>query len=66
VTAAGCPADHLARLRAGLLAALADPDLEACRAALLLIGATVLPAAAYRPLAALAAGHAHFCRSEFV
>lgn len=47
VTRAGADADLLQRLRTGLDRALADPDLAAARDALVLVGATVLPLAAY-------------------
>ncbi|MGF1611135.1 MAG: phosphate/phosphite/phosphonate ABC transporter substrate-binding protein [Kiloniellales bacterium] len=48
VAPAAAPSDQVERLRAGLAAALADPSLAAAREALLLRGAEVLPAGAYR------------------
>lgn len=48
VTRAGADDDLVARLRRGLFAALADPDLAAAREALLIDGAEVLPEAAYQ------------------
>ena len=47
VTAAGTPADTVARLREAMFQALADPALSEVRAALLLAGAEVLTAADY-------------------
>lgn len=47
VTRAGLDQDSLARLRAGLFAALDDPALAGPRAALFIEGAEVLPATAY-------------------
>ncbi|MEX1206791.1 MAG: PhnD/SsuA/transferrin family substrate-binding protein [Dongiaceae bacterium] len=47
VTAAGTDDETLRRLRAGLSRALADPDLAAARADLLIAGAVELPATAY-------------------
>jgi ABC-type phosphate/phosphonate transport system substrate-binding protein len=52
VTHAGRDAGDVARLRAGLLEALADPALAACRDALLLTGAKVLPLLAYHRMTA--------------
>jgi ABC-type phosphate/phosphonate transport system substrate-binding protein len=50
VTRADAGADLLARLREGLQAAFADPRSRSARQALLLTGAEVLPAAAYRSI----------------
>lgn len=55
ITAAATPPALLRRLRAGLAAAFADPALAPHRDALLLTGWSQLPAAAYRPIRALAA-----------
>ena len=55
VTRARADDELVARLRAALFAALEDPDLAAARAALLLVGAEVLPISAYQPILAMAA-----------
>ena len=62
ITSAMTGAETLARLRAGLSAALADPALAAARAALLIAGAEVLPLGAYGTIpsmqgAAVASGY---------
>lgn len=54
ITAAAVRDDAQERLRDGVFAALADPDLAEVRAALLIAGAEVLPHAAYDRIAALA------------
>jgi ABC-type phosphate/phosphonate transport system substrate-binding protein len=63
VTSGAASDDLIARLRAGLARAFADPDLEPARAALLLAGFEALPLAAYDRIAeieaeALARGYA--------
>jgi ABC-type phosphate/phosphonate transport system substrate-binding protein len=56
VTSAGRGPDELARVRAGLLAAIADPSLAEARDALFLAGAEVLPEGTYgRSVASLEA-----------
>jgi len=50
VTSAAALPDQVERLRAGLAAALADPELAAAREVLLLRGAEVLPADAYQAI----------------
>lgn len=60
---AAADADTLARLRAGLFAALADPDLAEVRAALLIEGADVLAAEAYGRIAAMAEAGRRACPS---
>ncbi len=50
VTRAAAGDELVARLRAGLFAALKDPDLATAREALLLAGAEVLPLSVYRPI----------------
>ena len=62
VTAATTSADDVARLRAGIAAAFADPTLIETRAALLLDGCEILPRSAYDVIpameqAAIAAGY---------
>jgi ABC-type phosphate/phosphonate transport system substrate-binding protein len=58
VAAAGTPPDTIERLRAGLFEALADPTLAACREALLIDGAVVLPLGAYDRILEMAAAGA--------
>lgn len=58
VTSVDTSADTIERLRAGLFEALADPGLAACREALLIDGAEVLPLAAYDRILELAAAGA--------
>jgi len=53
VAPARLSADTLARLRAGILRASADPDLAAARAELLIAGAEVLPPETYARIAAI-------------
>ena len=48
ITGAATTTDELARIRGALFAALADPDLAAARAALLLTGASVLTESVYQ------------------
>src|SRR5262249_9485478 len=62
VTRGDADDDRIARLRAGIQRAFADPQLESARAALLLTAAYVLPLAAYDRImaienAAVAAGY---------
>lgn len=52
VTAASLAADDVARLRDGLMEALADPRLRAAREALLIAGVRVLPYGEYRSIVA--------------
>jgi len=66
VTRGTASEDDLRRLRAGLRAALADPDLAGAREALLIAGAEVLPESAYRRIVemesdARAAGYPELC-----
>lgn len=58
VTSTAATPDTIERLRAGLLEALTDPALAACREALLIEGAEVLPRAAYDRILELAAAGA--------
>ncbi len=53
ITAGGAGDDRLSRLRQGLREAAADPELESCRASLLLTGFEELPPGAYDRIAAM-------------
>jgi ABC-type phosphate/phosphonate transport system substrate-binding protein len=61
VTSAGRAPDEVARLRAGLMAVLADPDLAGVRAALFLAGAEVLAEGEYARRVAVLEAEAAGC-----